>query len=298
MPYDIRRFLESSGIDFLPELTLSELSSIGMGNAKALVALPRCEDELIRLLRFLTAENKQYRIVGGMTNLLPPDNNYDGALVCTRKMRDLSFTGDRMTAAAGVRMSGAIISAADLSLGGLEALSGIPGTLGGMVYSNAGAYGSEISDFIISARVYSKKDDAVITLDNRSLGFSYRDSILRTGEHVLLSAVLRFLPVDKAEVLDRLRTFGQKRRQAQPTGKPSLGSVFKRVDGVSAAYYIDKAGLKGCSLGCAEVSLKHAGFIVNRGGTLSADFKALVSYITETVYDKFGVRLVPEVEYL
>ena len=298
MPHDVLRFLQSRNISFIPDAKPSDFSSIRIGNAPALMAFPRSEDEIIDILHFVIQKNKRYRLVGGMTNILMSDNKYDGVIICTRKVANCSFSGELMTAECGVRLSSAIRRAAEYSLGGLEALSGIPGTLGGMVYSNAGAYGSEMSDFLIEAQLYSIKDDRVILLDNRELSLSYRNSILRSGDYCLLSAVLKFQSTDKNNVLEKIRFYKQKRLSSQPIGALSLGSVFKRVDGISAAYYIDNAGLKGYRVGGAQVSEKHAGFIINLGGATADDFVRLVSHITETVYDKFGIGLVREVEYL
>lgn len=298
MSADVVRFLIENAIPYDPSQILADISSVRIGREPTLVAFPRCDGELLVLLRYLYASNVNYKLVGGMTNLLPSDNKYDGVIICTSKMRDISFCGNLMTVSCGVRLSGAIIRAAEYSLGGLEALSGIPGTVGGMIYSNAGAFGSEISDFLVSARLYSPSLDREFSLDKCELSFGYRDSILKESDYALISATLGLSSADKGDVLSEISKLKERRRATQPIGEFSLGSVFKRVGDSSAAYYIDKSGLKGYRIGGAAVSEKHAGFIVNAGGATALDYKRLVTHIEDTVYSKYGITLEKEVEYL
>lgn len=298
MPQNIEALLTQSSDFVVRRIPLSDVSSIRVGNEPTFIAYPRNEGELISLFRLFSGHNINYRTVGAMTNLLPPDTAYDGVIISTSKMNSVSFSGEYVSADCGVRVSGLIQKAKDRSLGGMEALSGIPGTVGGMLYSNAGAFGSEISDFLVSVRLYSFSEDRIISLDKTMLFFGYRESFLHSREHCLLSAVFKLDVANKDTVAEKIRFYKLKRSETQPVGQYSLGSVFKRVNGVSAAYYIDKSGLKGYSIGGAAVSQKHAGFIVNKGGATSADFKALVRFITDKVYENYGISLVREVEYL
>ena len=290
-------FLDST-IEIRLNVPMAHYSSVKIGGEAAIVAFPKNEADLINSIRFLHDNSIKYRLVGRMTNILPKDEYYDGVVVSTRKIKGIQLNGELITAECGVTLPTLVNTALAHSLGGAEALSGIPGSIGGAIYSNAGAFGSEISDFIVDARLYSIEGAEHLTLTSEELAFSYRNSALKGSKMVLLSARLRFCPSTRENIKNKLGEVKTRRAMTQPLEYPSLGSVFKRCGGMSAAKLIDECGLKGFTIGGASVSLKHSGFIVNLGGATEKDFNDLIALIKKTVFDKFSVRLTEEIEHL
>ena len=195
-------------------------------------------------------------------------------------------------------VSSLILRAAKLGLDGLTELYGIPGSLGGMVVSNAGAYGREIGDVIKRVRAYSFTDNSALTLDRSELGLSYRKSIFLGSNMIILSVDLELAVSEYDIIIEKLGMIKQRRAQSQPLEFPSLGSIFKKVDGVSAAQIIDQCGLKGLRIGGAEVSRKHAGFIVNVDGATASDFCQLIETVEREVYKQRAIILEREIELL
>ncbi len=291
-------FFSKNNIEYYLNVSTARYSSVRIGNEAAILLFPHNEEQLIGAIDYLRNNSLKHRLVGRMTNLLPKDDYYDGVLVSTRKMKGIQIDGRCVVAECGVALPTLILTAAEHSLGGAEALSGIPGSLGGAVYSNAGAFGSEISDFIVSARLYDMQSGKVLALIKEELSFSYRSSILREGNLILLSARLRFHAETRENIKNKIGEVKNKRSLAQPLEYPSLGSVFKRCGDIPAAKLIDECGLKGRTVGGASVSSKHAGFIVNVGGATEKDFTDLISIIKSEVFDKFSLLLEEEIEYL
>jgi UDP-N-acetylmuramate dehydrogenase len=195
---------------------------------------------------------------------------------------------------AGVTMTRMAVFAANLGLSGLEFAHGIPGTVGGGVYMNAGAYGGEIKDVIESVDIMDVSGD-IYTLSAEEMEFSYRHSILEDRGGIVLSAVFRLLEKPSEEIKGKMKELMAKRSASQPLDLPSAGSAFKRPVGGYAAALIDQAGLKGFSVGGAAISTKHAGFAVNLGGATAADVKQLLSRVSDIVFERSGIRLEPEV---
>ena len=233
-----------------------------------------------------------------MTNLLIKNGYYNGVIVKTDKLLTKSLAENRIKLSCGTRISSVIRSMASAGLGAMEGLSGIPGTVGGMVKQNAGAFGYEISDRFVSAECYLTNEGRRVTFSKTDMSFSYRNSVLSDQNIVLLSATFELLAINTEEILERIRAFSKIRRATQPIEYPSLGSVFKRCNDQSAGFYIDRAGLKGAFVGGAEVSVKHAGFIVNRGGATANDFLKLIDKVKTKVYADFGIELEEEIEII
>ena len=290
-------YLKEGDIEYKENVKMSAITSVRIGGTARIVAAPSSVEKLASLCRFLRKCNIKHKIIGRMTNLLPPDEGYDGALISTARLNRVSFDGDVITAYAGVPLPLLAYKAAVLSRGGLSQLSGIPGSLGGAITGNAGAYGREIGDLVRSADVLDLNENEIITLDRDELDFQYRKSLLKNGRFCLLSAKLMTVDSDKDAETRLIDFYRKKRLEAQPS-LPSLGSVFKRCHTVSASRLIDECGLKGLSVGGASVSLKHAGFIVNNGGARAEDYKALIRIIKNKVLERFGVTLEEEVEFL
>ena len=291
LPYDFAR----EGIHTELNFPMHTLCTMKTGGVASLAVFPRTAEEFIFTVDTLRKIGCEYKVVGAMSNTLPPDERYHGVLVVLKKMRGVTVGFGEMTAAAGESLASlnrlAVKSLYSLS----PELSGIPGTLGGAVRGNAGAYGMELSDILKCAAVYDADSRAVRTLGKEELHFGYRTSLLKKEPLYLLSATLRLLPTLHAG--ERIRNFASLRRASQPR-EPSLGSVFLRVDGVSAGALIDHAGLKGVSVGGAFVSEVHAGFIVNRGGATSRDVRALIRLVEERIYSLYGLRLMKEIDLM
>lgn len=291
-------FLENHGIDFTRDKELSRVSAMRLGGRCAILASPVTEEEFVKTVLFAKNNGYKHKVVGRMSNVLPPDEYYNGIVVSTLKMANYSVAENILTVQCGAVFSKLAASLARLGYGGAVELSGIPGTVGGMIYSNAGAYGLEISDVFIDAQCYSFCDRRIVTLSKDDMHFSYRHSVLSDGNYLLLSARIALSREHSFSVKAKMKSLYDERSKRQPLDMPSLGSAFLRPNGYFAAKLIDDAGLRGFSIGGAEVSEKHAGFIVNKGNATAEEVKSLILYVQRCVFEKFGVELIPEIEFL
>lgn len=286
----------------LPKLRLLENEpmrrhcSFRIGGPAAIFAEPAAEEEVLSLLAFLRRKGVRPVIVGNGTNLLVADEGLPGVVIhIGEAFGAVRFEGDTALCAAGALLSHVAAAARDRGLTGLEFAHGIPGSLGGAVLMNAGAYGGEMKDVVTSVRFADETGTAQETDDP---GFGYRKSRFSGGGTVVLQARLRLRPGDPAAIGARMRELSGKRSASQPLNLPSAGSAFKRPAAGYAAAMIDGAGLKGFSVGGAAVSEKHAGFIVNTGDATCADVLALMEHIQRTVQRQYGVLLEPEIKRL
>ncbi len=283
--------------DFLIErpFDFSLHSSIGCGGCAKIAFYPRTEEELVLLLSRLEREGRAYLIVGNLTNVLPTDLGTDKAVVCTKKLNAVKrLEGERVYAEAGV-LSGAFLDfLKGEGLEGAEFLAGIPCTLGGALYMNAGAGGIYIERIVESVRVY--RNGEMQTLSKADCAYAYKDSIfMRTGA-VIVGGTLRLRQSSPERVFARQREYIQKRMRL-PKGK-SMGCVFKNFEDLSAGELIDKAGLKGMRVGGAIVSKEHANFIINDKKATSREIKSLITLVKNAVYAQYGVCLEEEIRYL
>ena len=276
---------------------MSAHCSFRIGGPARLFCLPADEDEAAKLLKLMYGEGVRPVVIGSGTNLLVPDGGLDAVVLCTAAMDGVSAAGGELRAGAGCPMARAAAAAQRAQLAGLEFAHGIPGSVGGGVFMNAGAYGGEMKDVLASARVLSP-DGTAETVKAEELGLEYRHSALEGSGRVLTGAVFCLRPDSGAEIAARMRALAEKRRASQPLEWPSAGSTFKRPQGGYAAAMIDQAGLKGLAVGGAKVSEKHAGFIINAGGATYADVTALIAEVQRRVFERFGVMLEPEVRIL
>ena len=298
MTEEILGFLKANDVKYTRDEYLSWLSTVRIGGMADIVAYPDSEDKLIRLVEFLE-EKIEYKVLGRMSNVLPSDDRYRGVIVRTDLMSHVDFQGNIITVEAGISLPRLSSLCQDMSLSGLEELSGIPGSLGGAIFGNAGAYGREISDLVIDVSAYNIDSKTVVEIPSEMLGFGYRTSAFKASRLVILSAKLGLTFGDKDKIQTKIREISTKRRNSQPMGKPSLGSTFKRPsENIYPWRLIDECGLRGFSIGGAAISEKHAGFIVNQGNATSADYFAVASYVKNTVQEKTGVNLEYEFEIL
>ena len=283
-------------IEFAMEEPMAKHTSFRIGGPVEVMAFPKNAEELRKLLK--TAADLQIApaILGAGTNILAPDEGIRGLVICLKDclggMEQLDETHIRV--AAGVTMTRAALFAASLGLSGLEFAHGIPGTVGGGVYMNAGAYGGEICQVCRSVEVMDM-DGKISTMGCSCMEFSYRHSILEENAGIVLSAIFELDPKPQEEIREKMADLMSRRKTSQPLDLPSAGSAFKRPVGAYAAALIDQAGLKGFCVGGAGVSTKHAGFVVNNGGATAADVKEVLRRVADIVFEKFGFHLEPEV---
>ncbi len=267
------------------------------GNAD-LFLTPKSIDAAVRLLMLLSDMGLPYRVIGNASNLLIADEGYRGVIVCTNELCDVTVSGCSISAMCGATLARCARVAAESSLSGLEKLSGIPGTLGGALAMNAGAYEKDIASLVSSVLVYDVREGTCRTVSASDLAFGYRHSLISDQTLIALQCELMLSERARCDIFAEMNMLAEKRRATQPLELPSAGSVFKRPPNDYAGRLIEAAGLKGARIGGAEVSAKHAGFIVNVGGASARDVQALIEHIKDEVRKKSVVLLVCEIEYV
>lgn len=278
------------------EEPMSKHTSFRIGGNVEVMAFPTTREELSRLLKTSALLDVRPVILGAGTNVLAPDEGMRGLVICLKDCLDgvelLDETHIRVMA--GVTMSRAAVFAAGQGLSGLEFAHGIPGTVGGGVYMNAGAYGGEICQVCECVEIMDYEGN-IARFCKTDMDFSYRHSILEETDRIVLSVDFALTPCEPEQIWAKMKELIGKRSASQPLDLPSAGSAFKRPVGGYAAALIDQAGLKGYQVGGAAISTKHAGFAVNLGGATAGDVKNLLNQVSEIVFEKSGIRLEPEV---
>ena len=294
--------LQQKLADFSPSCVLkynepmARHTSFRIGGNAEVMAFPKTKAELAEILKLAAELSVKPAILGAGTNVLAPDEGMEGIVTCLKDCLDgmEQLDDTRIRVMAGVTMTRAAVFAANSGLAGMEFAHGIPGTVGGGVYMNAGAYGGEIKDITESVEIMDFSGN-IRTLTNEEMGFSYRHSRMEDSDEIVLSAVFALEKGDMVTIKGKMKELQAKRSASQPLDLPSAGSAFKRPAQGYAAALIDQAGLKGYQVGGAAISTKHAGFAVNLGGATAADVKALLQQVSDLVYEKNGIRLEPEV---
>ncbi len=295
----LRSALDAAGILYETDVPLSRHGSFRIGGPGDLGLYPRDRAQLTHALSLLREEEIPVTVIGNGSNVVFPDEGLRGAVIFTEHCRAYSVTDTSVTADAGVTLATLATAARDASLTGLEFAHGIPGTLGGAVLMNAGAYGGCMADICISSDYYDMNTGGIHTLSGDAQGFGTRTSFYAMHpECVVLGATLALSSGDRDAISDTMRELAMRRRASQPLEFPSAGSVFKRPAGYFAGKLIEDQGLKGYRIGGAEVSQKHAGFIINRGDATARDVRELVDHIQNTVFQATGVRLECEIRFL
>ena len=291
--------------DYLPEMTyereapLARYTSFRIGGPAKRMAFPKDGSQMVLLIAFARSCGARPLVIGNGTNLLFPDAGVDRLVVNTREYAEVSIDAQgRVVAESGASLARTAVFAQQRGLTGLEFAHGIPGSVGGAVCMNAGAYGGEMRQVVESASVLFP-DEGVKRLRGEELSFSYRHSLLaERPDAVVLSAVFALSAGEPEEIRSKMDELMTRRKASQPLEYPSAGSTFKRPEGYFAAARIDECGLKGLTVGGAQVSEKHAGFVINRGGATCADVTALMAEIQRRVWKEKGVRLEPEVKVI
>lgn len=266
-----------------------------IGGSAEFFAEPETESQIAELVRLCRKEQIPYMILGRGSNMLVSDDGIRGVVICLQsRWTACEADGEYITAQSGATLSSVAQLACKMGLAGLEFASGIPGTVGGGLRMNAGAYGGEMKDVVVSARVLTE-EGTIISLSNEELQFGYRSSIIGKKGYTVLSCTMKLMPGDPEEIRNRMQDFNGRRREKQPLEYPSAGSMFKRPEGFFAGKLIQDAGLKGYRVGDAQVSEKHAGFVVNRGNATAAEIIKLCQDVQKKVNEQFGIVLEMEV---
>lgn len=277
---------------------LSKHTTFRIGGVADCIVMPSTDEELSSAIKLIKENNAPYYIMGNGSNILASDEGFRGVIIWLYdSFNEIEFEGKRCTAMAGALLSSIGMQAAKRGLTGFEFATGIPGTVGGAVVMNAGAYGGEIKDCIISARVMDAEGN-ITELLREQLELSYRHSVVMEKDYIVLSATFEFDYGNTEEIKNKISELAALRRSKQPLEYPSAGSTFKRPEGYFAGKLIEDAGLKGYSVGGAQVSEKHSGFVINKGNATARDVLQLIEYVQKTVYERDGVNLLMEIKLL
>ncbi len=274
---------------------MSRHTTFRTGGPASLFLCPGNVQELEKVALLIRKLGLPYFIIGNGSNLLVSDAGFEGVMISPTRLDSISLVGEnKILAQAGALNSGIAAFARDNSLTGFEFAAGIPGTIGGAMIMNAGAYGGEMKMITEQVDVLSPEGE-FMTLSNDNMEFGYRNSAIKGRGYIVLSALLKLKKGSEKEISETMKELALKRKEKQPLEYPSAGSTFKRPEGYFAGKLIEDAGLRGFSVGDAQVSEKHCGFVVNKGNATSSDIYALIKEVKDRVYSSFGVTLEPEV---
>ena len=288
----------SPELEFYTNERMSRHTTFKTGGPASLFIRPSDTEELVKIIALLKRAEVDYFILGNGSNLLVSDKGYNGAIISTNHLNNIRLeNGTDIYSEAGAMNSAIASFARDNGLTGFEFAAGIPGTIGGAMIMNAGAYDGEMKMITLEVRALSP-DGEIIRLDKQALKFDYRTSALKGKDFVVTSVLLHLEKGDVEAITARMQELANKRKEKQPLEYPSAGSTFKRPQGNFAGKLIQDAGLRGFSIGGAAVSEKHCGFVINKGNATSADVYNLICHIRKKVDEDFGVNLEPEVIFL
>lgn len=280
------------------EVSMKNYTSFKVGGPAELFLSPEDAGQTAKLVRFCEKEEIPVFVLGKGSNLLVSDRGIKGAVIYTGKQCGISLVDENtVRAQSGASLAHLCTFALENSLSGLEFAYGIPGTVGGAVFMNAGAYGGEMKDVLLNSE-YVSTDGTSGELDNEAMELSYRHSAYENSNLVITAASVRLAPADRNEIKSTMNDILARRKEKQPLEYPSAGSTFKRPEGNFAGALIEQCGLKGVSVGGAQVSEKHAGFIINRGGATAADILSLIKHVQARVKAQTGVSLETEIRLI
>lgn len=280
------------------DIFLSKLTTYKVGGLAKYVVYPKDYSSFVSLLRIIKKYNIKFKIIGNGSNLLFSDKTYNGILIKLSEFNDIEFFDNKIKVGAGFSLIKLSLLAAKHSLTGLEFASGIPGTVGGAIFMNAGAYKSDMGYVVQEVKVLTP-DLRIITLENKELNFHYRSSFLQTHpDYICLEAIIKLEKGNKTTIENVIKERRKRRIESQPLEYPSAGSVFRNPTDAFAGQLIEESGLKGLHKGGAMVSDKHANFIVNAGGASSKDIKDLIDYVHNKIKEKYNIDLKVEQEFV
>ena len=292
---EFTQFIKENGFDYIIDAPMSEYTTFKIGGKADVLVQPKSTDELVAIINNAKENNVPVTFIGNGSNLLVLDGGIRGAVIkFGQNMSETEVDGEVITAQSGITMARLSMVAAENQLTGFEFASGIPGTLGGGIVMNAGAYKGELKDVIVEVTALLN-DGTVRTFKNDELDFSYRHSIFTDSDMLILSAKIKLTKGKSEDIKGYMAELAQKRRNSQPLEYPSAGSAFKRPLNGYAAAMIDTSGLKGYTVGGAQVSQKHAGFVINKGNATAKDVVALLKDVQAKVYSEHNTMLEPEI---
>ena len=291
--------ITNCGVEVLRGEPLKNHTTFKIGGKAEYFAIPKSEQEIALILKYARTYNKRVIVIGNGSNMLVTDKDIDGVFVYIGdKMSDISLADETtIRCQAGALLSRVCKFALENALTGMEASYGIPGSVGGGLYMNAGAYGTEMKDYVVKAE-FIRPDGSFGECTADEMDLSYRHSAFAENGCIITAVYIKLRKGDTAAIKDGMADYMGRRKDKQPLEYPSAGSVFKRPEGYFAGALIEECGLKGASVGGAAVSEKHAGFIINKGGATCADVVGLVKYCQETVLKEKGVKLETEIKVL
>lgn len=270
-----------------------------IGGGADVYVVPKAESELVLAVSAAAACDVRFVVLGKGSNVVFDDEGYRGAVISTEKLNGIEICGREITCQCGASFTALAASARDAGLSGLEFAYGIPGAVGGAVVMNAGAYGGEVSSVLRESTYYDVKTGDICTIELKDHCFGYRQSVYKSHpERIILSASFSLKKRNIDDIRCEMTGYMESRKSKQPLEYPSAGSVFKRAPGHYTGQMIEELGLKGYTVGGAQISEKHAGFIINRGGATSTDVKRLISFIKEKVHNGYGVDLEEELIFI
>lgn len=275
-------------------LKASEISPLKAGGAIISVACPSSVAELKEISEGIRDHNKEFFVMGGMSNILLLDGGYEGVAISTRRLKGIDIQNTQVSCGSGEKLSNIIDICQKKGLGGLEKLYGIPGTVGGAICMNSGCFNSEISSAVKKVYLFDLKRQEMSEKTVDEMNFGYRNSLIQNSNYVIIGVVFELQEKYLYDIKNTMNSVIGLRKSAQPS-LPSLGSVFKKVDDISAAIFIEGAGLKGKKINNMQISNVHCNFIVNTGGGRADDYLQLMELMEKKVYEKYGIRLVREV---
>lgn len=285
-------------VEILVAEPMKNHTTFRIGGPADALALPKTPEEVAEVVRFCHEHAQPYYVLGNGSNLLVSDEGYRGlVLQLYRNFNDIQVNGETITVQSGAMLAAVARTAYQTGLTGLEFASGIPGTIGGAVVMNAGAYGGEMKNVLKEVAVLTKEGE-VLVIPAKALELGYRTSVIPKNGWIVLGAVLQLKKGDQEQILARMEELKEQRITKQPLDLPSAGSTFKRPEGYFAGKLIMDAGLRGFTVGGAQVSEKHCGFVVNRGNATAADVWELICEVKRRVKEMTGVELEPEVKLL
>lgn len=289
--------LAKDGIEIKKQVPLSKYTFTKTGGPAEYLAFPRSQDELEKLVKYAESNDIPLTVIGNASNLIIRDGGIPGLVLILTKMKAIRVNDNMVTAQAGARIIDTAFTAARYGLSGMEFAAGIPGSIGGAVFMNAGAYGGEVSQVTKSVMVLTRKGEFK-EYSNKEMEFSYRHSLVQENDAIVISVTFKLQHGQKSKILAEMNYLNALRQYKQPLEYPSCGSVFKRPDGHFVGPMIIAAGLQGKQIGGAQDSLKHAGFIVNKGGATATDYLDLIHLIQKKIKEKFGLDLQTEVRII
>ncbi len=287
--------LDKTGISYKTDCVMSAYTTFRIGGAVAYAVFPQTQEQLRTAVRLCRTYGVACALVGCGSNLLWDDEPFDGCVIFTTAMTRVWVDGTHITADAGASLSAVTVAARDAGLSGLSFAHGIPGSVGGAIFMNAGAYDGEIGDVTAAVTYFDLDSGEIVNVSHDDCAFAYRTSAFQNRNGVILSATFALRQGETDVIRAEMEDYLSRRREKQPLGLPNAGSAFKRYPGYFTAKLIDDAGLKGYAVGGAQVSEKHAGFIVNRGGATAHEVRTLIEAIRQKIFASDGILIEPEI---